>query len=225
MATETATETKSSNGSKTAASGKELARNTPAAGEIIAKAESGASNAALLKGLGIAPSDLEGLEQVQSGGVQKWLNLKAFQENPNAAQNQGVKGTGKAFAGVLLARQEIPDDENGEPNADGVNVRHFYTIKLLAECPVTVKNEDGSTLEEVAQPGDIIAVGERHALRAMKEMTEDGGAYIVVIRPHSRIKIGGGRTMWTFDMFKKVVRPPQRVRAELVTKSHASSPF
>lgn len=176
----------------------------------------------LLKSMGMKPTDVEGIEQVQTGGLTKWIDLRAFQKDPNAGQGVAVAGNGQGFAGILIGRQEIEDEENGELNADGVKVRYFYNLKLVTPCPVSYKNENKEEVKEIAQPGEIIAVGERAKLAMMREWSEDGGTYLAVIRPHSRIKIQGGRTMWTFDMWKKVIKPPMKVRAELVA---ARAPF
>lgn len=158
--------------------------------------------------------DMDGAETISMGGVTKWVDLRAFQEDPNAAQNKPVKGNGKAFAGALLSRQEIEvsDSESGEVKADGTKVRFFYLLRLAAPCPVTYKNEEKETIEETAEVGEIVAIGERHHLRPLRDLCEDGGLYVLVIQPHSRIKIGGGQTMWTFNIVKKTVRPPVKMQ-------------
>jgi len=179
--------------------------------------------ALLLKTLGFEGEDAAGFEQTQSGGITRWLDLKSFQADPNAPQNKPVKGNGKAFAGILLGRQEIEvgDDESGEVNADGIKVRYSYSLKLMSPCPATYK-DDGETIAVIAQPGEIISVGERFTLRKWRDLCENGGVYAVVVRPHSRIRVGGGHTMWTFDTFEKTLRPPINLRAELVA---AKAPF
>jgi hypothetical protein len=190
-----------------------------AKGELVKKGDPAAELAALMGSLGIAPDEAQGLEQVQSGGLTKWIDLRRFQVDPEAPREKPVKGGGefKAFAGGLLGIEEIEVDEGeqGEINADGVKVRYFYNIKLMTPCPVAYKNENKEEVKEIAQPGEIIAVGERHALRGMRELATDGGLYVVVIKPHSRIKVSPTRTMWTFDMWKRTIRPPMKVKAEL----------
>jgi len=158
--------------------------------------------------------DMSGAEVIQSGGVTKWVDLRSFQGDPKAGDKEAVNGNGKAFAGVLLSRQEIPvgEKDSGEVKADGTKVRFYYLLRLVAPCPVSYKDANKDTIEEVAEPGEIVAIGERDKLRPLRELTEDGGVYVCAIKPHSRIKIGGGHTMWTFDIVKKTIRPPMKMQ-------------
>jgi len=188
-------------------------------GELV-KGDPTRETAALLRGLGLDPKAIEGYEQTQDGGITKWVDLKAFQLDPAAGNSDAVKGNGKAFAGYLIGRHEIEDQENGEPNEDGVPVRHFYSIRLVSPCPVSYKNEQGERVREEAKAGEIVAIGERYALRDLRAWSDDahaGAVYQIVLQPHSRIKVkGGARAMWTFRVFRNVVRPPMKVRAEVV---------
>ena len=173
--------------------------------------------AALIKAAGVNMDDFGGMdnaEVIQSGGVTKWVDLRKFQVNPAAKDKEPVMGNGKAFAGALLSRQEIEvdDDESGEVKADGTKVRFFYLLRLLAPCPVTYKDENKETLEEDAEAGEIVAIGERHHLKPLRELCEDGGLYVLAIKPHSRIKISATRTMWTFDVVKKTLRAPVKMQ-------------
>lgn len=173
--------------------------------------------AALIKAAGVDMEDFGGMENaevIQSGGVTKWVDLRKFQVNPAAKDKEPVMGNGKAFAGALLSRQEIEvdDDESGEVKADGTKVRFFYLLRLLAPCPVTYKDENKETIEEDAEAGEIVAIGERHHLKPLRELCEDGGLYVLAIKPHSRIKISATRTMWTFDVVKKTLRAPVKMQ-------------
>lgn len=173
--------------------------------------------AALIKAAGVDMDDFGGMdnaEVIQSGGVTKWVDLRKFQVNPAAKDKEPVMGNGKAFAGALLSRQEIEvdDDESGEVKADGTKVRFFYLLRLLAPCPVTYKDENKETIEEDAEAGEIVAIGERHHLKPLRELCEDGGLYVLAIKPHSRIKISATRTMWTFDVVKKTLRAPVKMQ-------------
>jgi hypothetical protein len=162
----------------------------------------------------VSTVDMEGAETIAMGGVTKWVDLRKFQADPNAPQGEPVRGNGKAFAGALLSRQEIEVDDKqaGEVKADGTKVRFFYLLRLAAPCPVTYKDEDKETVEETAEVGEIVAIGERHHLRPLRELCDDGGLYVLVIQPHSRIKIGGGQTMWTFNIVKKTLRQPVKMQ-------------
>jgi len=173
--------------------------------------------AALIKAAGVNMDDFGGMdnaEVIQSGGVTKWVDLRKFQVNPAAKDKEPVMGNGKAFAGALLSRQEIEvdEDESGEVKADGTKVRFFYLLRLLAPCPVTYKDENKETIEEDAEAGEIVAIGERHHLKPLRELCEDGGLYVLAIKPHSRIKISATRTMWTFDVVKKTLRAPVKMQ-------------
>lgn len=187
----------------------------------VAKAEDAATAAArnAMKDLGV---DLKGVvfEEVQSGGVAKWLDLSAYQEDPNASQNKPVKGNGKFFAGLLIGRFEMPaKDGNGVVNEEtGEIVRHYYAIRVAQPTPVQVKDENNESRREMCAIGDVINVGHRHQLAKLKEYSDDieaGAQIAVVIQPHSRIRIGGGHTMWTFKVQRAVLRHP--VKAVLQT--------
>jgi hypothetical protein len=167
-------------------------------------------------GIGVGDEALT-FEKVSSGGVAKWVDMRAFQSDPNAPQGKAVTGNGKAFSGVLLGMGavEVGEDDNGEiDETTGVKVRYFYTLKLVSPCPVTFKDDSGADQAAIAEPGDIVSIGERFALKTWRDLVKDGGSYAFVIRPHSRIK-RGSRTMWTFDIWKKVLRAPAN-RTELV---------
>lgn len=161
-----------------------------------------------------AEFDMSGAESIQSGGVTKWVDLTKFMDNPKAGDKEAVKGNGKAFAGALLSRQEIPvsEKESGEVRADGTKVRFYYLFRLVSSCPVSYKDENKDTITEEAQPGEIVALGERDKLKPLRDLCDDGGLYVIVVKPHSRIKIGGGHTMWTFDLVKKTLRNPAKVQ-------------
>ena len=168
--------------------------------------------------------DMGGSEIIQSGGLTKWVDLRAFMADPKVGDKEAVAGNGSAFAGALLSREEIPvsDKENGEVKSDGTKVRFYYLLRLVSPCPVAYKDENKEPVEEIAQPGEIVAIGERSKLLPLRGLCSDGGLYVIVIRPHSRIKIGGGHTMWTFDLLKKTLRAPAKLT---VMQSGEKSPF
>lgn len=139
---------------------------------------------------GLSPTEIEGFEQTQSGGIRKWVELVP----------------GRVLAGVLMSRQQVEDEEGAKVS---------YSIRLVRPYLIKYKNEAGTKLEEEAQPGEIVHLGERHTLTGLASWCDDGGLYAVAIRPHSKIPVGGGRTMWTFDIWRKVLRAAP-ARAEIV---------
>ncbi len=175
-------------------------------------------------GIDLATFDMGGSEIIQSGGLTKWVDLRQFMADPTVNDKEPVAGNGQAFAGVLLSRQEIPVDEkeSGELKADGTKVRFYYLLRLISPCPVAYKDENKDDVEEIAQPGEIVAIGERSKLMPLRELCDDGGVYAIVIKPHSRIKIGATRTMWTFDVVKKTLRQPAKLT---VLKAGEKTPF
>lgn len=149
----------------------------------------------------------DGFEVVQVGGETKWVDLEQFQEE-GAEAGKPCKGNGRMIEGTLMGVQEI---EALNTRTKEIEKRFFYNIQLTKPCPVTYKNEDNVDVQEDAQPGDIVALGERSKLAFLHDLATDGGIYQVRIIPHSKIGIGGGQTLWTFNIGKKVLRPaPQR---------------
>ena len=164
----------------------------------------------LMAALADAGIDASDFVQTQTGGVTKWIDLKKFQEDPDAPDGRPVKGNGNVFAGTLMSRQEfdVDEEESGIEREDGSKYRNVYFLRLIAPCPVTWQDEEKNAHEGMAERGDIVAIGERHQLRKWRDLVDGGGEFIVIARPHSRIKISKVRTMWTFDTWQKTVRNP-----------------
>lgn len=146
----------------------------------------------------------EGYDVIQVGGTTKWVDMEAFAEE-GAGRNEPCKSNGRIIEGVLLGKQGI---DAIDPRTKEIVHRYFFNFQLLSPCPVNYKDEDGSDIEEDAMPGDIVALGERSKLAFLHQLCDDGGMYQLRIVPHSRIPIGGGQTLWTFNIGKKVLRMP-----------------
>lgn len=151
------------------------------------------------------------VETVQTGGITKWVDMRAFMSDPTAPDGKPCKGNGRFIAGLLLSRHEMEDDENGEVDPDsGKRLRYFYTIRLSQPCPVTYKNENREDVKEEAAVKEIVALGERYSLRnELRKFADDvanGGIIAVGILPVERIKVSPSRTMWTFDVKRIVIR-------------------
>jgi hypothetical protein len=195
-----------------------------ATGAILGKKDTEIQERDFFKAVGFDQDDIAGFQRTATGGVTKWVDMRAFMVDPNVPQNKPVKGNGKGFAGTLLGKgsMEVDEEEGGEEVTDEITgevrrMRYFYSIRLAAPCPVTFKDENGEDQSSVAAVGDVVCIGERFQFRKWRDMVADGGEYLVAVMPDSRIKIKGGkRTMWTFNVWEKTLRPAMRVRAELV---------
>lgn len=202
--------------------GTEISKSVKGPGTVATTQDIEAAKAAFLKTLGASADDIAEVEQTQMGGVTLWIDLKQFQEDPAAPNNKAVKGNGKGWGGFLVGLNDIEVDEDNlsgaEPRpSDGVMVRYFYTIQLTTTCPVVFKDENKVEQSRIAQPGEIVAIGERHQLKQWRPLIDDGGLYWYAVQPHSRIKIGGPNTMWTFNLYKRIVRQGRTVpRVEMI---------
>lgn len=181
--------------------------------KALAKAETGA----------LIPKDLkeivdEGYDIVQTGGQTKWVDMNGFVPE-GTGQNDPCKGNGRFIEGVLVGMQPI---EVLDRRTKELVTRYFYNIQLMKPCPVTYKDEDGSDIEEEAQAGEIVALGERAKLAPLREWATDGGVYQLKIVPHSKIPIDNNQTLWTFNIGRKILRQPN---PELVVRNKANVPF
>ena len=103
--------------------------------------------------------------------------------------------------GILLSRESWEDEEG--------KTRYFFNIQLKRECPVNFKDEEGIVHAEIAQPGSIVALGDRAKMGVLHRLIDSGGSYQVFVAPSKKIKIGKGRKMWLFHVGKKVLREPR----------------
>ena len=139
-----------------------------------------------------------GFEVIQTGGTTKWVKFEA----------------GDALHGVLMDMQLLPDDEEESGS------RRYYNFRLKSPCRVTYKDPDsGAKMEDMAQPGEIVACGERSKLMWLAEAAASGAIVEYVLQAHTQIPIGKGRKMWTFNVGRKVIKEAPTV--QLVHKSAA----
>jgi len=162
------------------------------------------------KGLTVFDID-DSFEQIQTGGQDRWVHLEAFLEDP--AAKGPAHANGSVFAGVLTGKTEVEvgdDEPGGEDLPDGRRVRYFYTLVLRSPCPVMWREggKGGSIQTAIAEVGTAVNIGERTKLRILRPLTEDGGQYLVVIKPDEKINVGRPQPMWTFGVWKKVLRQP-----------------
>lgn len=140
-------------------------------------------------------------EVIATGELTKWVDMSdsgMFSPNPESDEEFPI-----IIEGILLSRESIEDeDDDGNPI-----VRFFYNIRTMRQVPVKYKDEDKVEVTEIAQPGEIVAIGGRAKLDMLNKWATDGGIHQVFLRPTKKIKIGRGRQMWLFDIGHKLIRP------------------
>jgi len=129
----------------------------------------------------------EGFELVQTAAESKWVQIEHD----------------TIIRGILMSRESME-----QVNKDGVKeTRHFYTIQLTAgSCEVEYKNEDGIKVNETAKPGDVVALSERSRLEVLEEWVGRGAIYEVHIHAARQKVLQQGRTLWMFNIGRKLVR-------------------
>jgi hypothetical protein len=101
---------------------------------------------------------------------------------------------GTVIEGLLLGKQTIESDDEDD--------REYYLIRLLRDCPVEYKDENGVKQEDqTASKGDIVAIGKRAKLNWLDALLSE--PHLVYICAVKQIKIGHGRTLWTFNGGKR----------------------
>lgn len=198
-------------------------------GELVKRDEGGdlttaAPGLGFLKTLGME-KDLAGFEQTASGQVTKWFDIRPMMSDPTVSDKEPTKALPNVgFAGVLLGMgemtvqegeggEEVEDEETGEVR----KVRMFYFLRLQTTCPVTWKDEKNEEHTDMAQPGELIAVGERFAFKKWRALAADPGRYVVVAQPveRRRLRRNPKRLMWHFNLWEKELpRPTPKVRVE-----------
>lgn len=147
----------------------------------------------------------EDYEVVATGEITKWVDMS--DDGMFTPDDEGAEAQPIIIEGVLLSRESIEDeDDDGNPI-----VRYFYNVRTMRPVPVKYKDEDKVEVTEIAQPGDIVAIGGRAKLEMLNKWATDGGIHQIFLRPTKKIKIGRGRQMWLFDIGHKLIRPGNSV--------------
>lgn len=87
--------------------------------------------------------------------------------------------------------------------------RAYYHVRVDTPCTGYQKPEGGKRgdREEVqVDVGQLISVDERTALEDLAPLAKDETKrYQVWIKAKEKVDIGGGKTFWSFDIFKRVI--------------------
>jgi hypothetical protein len=89
----------------------------------------------------------------------------------------------------------------------------YYQFELIEPTIAYRKPEGGQRgeREEVTvNKGEFINVDEKSQLEALQDLLRDGATWLVWLRAKEQIDIGGGKTVWVFDVKKKLAKaaPP-----------------
>ena len=83
--------------------------------------------------------------------------------------------------------------------------------KVARACFCEAKDDKGETVQQTANVGDIVCIGERTKLQKLDTFIARGGQWAVFIYAAKVIKVKGGHTMWTFDIGARQLRAPLAV--------------
>lgn len=115
----------------------------------------------------------KGFERVDIPEVDGWFKAEA----------------GAFFYGRIISHFQIADDKKG-------TMRDIIVLKLGADCKSTVQK--GSKETQTMAKGGVLAVGITHKLKPLLEYVTNKG--IVAAKALSKDSIGGGQTMWTYEI-------------------------
>ncbi len=134
--------------------------------------------------------------------VAKSANGKTENELPSGYEKVGIDGpqawhrpeVGATVEGVLLARHKRKKGPG-----------YFYQLKLVK--PTLAVRKDGETKETETvelEPGEVICVDERAALKDLVHLTKDKpGSWQVFLRCIEKVDIDNGQTFWRYSVGKK----------------------
>lgn len=140
-----------------------------------------------------------GMEILASSGPMQWAQISDDAEQPTPEALANNECCDNVIEGELLGKEEMAPDSDGE-------VRSYYRICLTRPCKVEYKN-DGEKVESIAVVGDVVNVGERQKLNPLDALIASGNRYRVFLHAAEKIRIGKGKTMWTFTIGKSIIAP------------------
>ena len=140
------------------------------------------------KNLDSAPADLPPAGFQRSGAADDapWVQL----------------AEGMVIHGKLLGRYVMQGDDP----------RAYYQIQLYRSCKVRTGTERDGDLEIIdAGKGDVVNLNENTKTKVLcdkADIVAAGGAVDVWIQVKKKIRLQGGKTMWSIDAQHKIVRAP-----------------
>lgn len=124
----------------------------------------------------------EGMERVDQPSLDGWY----------------APEVGNGFYGKLLSHFQVLDKKSGK-------MRDVVIVGLLADCQAV---DAGTKQKTTLKRGQYLGVSVRHKLQPLMEYVTNKG--VVFCKAKSKESIGGGQTMWNFELACKGVKaaPP-----------------
>ena len=155
------------------------------------------------------------LEQAKAEGFQTVAPAEL-----NYYKVQDKDGNMHELRGIPLKRKPRPD--NGDS--------YYYIFGVTADC--VLYDREGNAVPTEGGPESYAWVDERHDLLWLQEYLpkkaegQNGQWGIVqccevIIRPKKKIKVGGNRTMWTFEKLARIVKPDNKTMPMLAPATSA----
>lgn len=123
--------------------------------------------------------------------------------NANDSAGWVAKVKGNIVYGMLLGRFTRSDGGMVADDGSGATVRHFYQVKLLQTCKLSIKEEDrtedGQTRD--AKKGDVVNLDENKGIEGLQEAIKEGGYTVVWVLYKGKIsqQKNRGRKFWDID--------------------------
>lgn len=164
---------------------------------------------------GAAPSnggDL--LSQINIGSTEGFQNLSNEVDLYYVPEYPKDSGNGNPVRGIVLEmRERKPEPLDAKrPELGMKEPSRFYLLRSTGRFIVAYKDENDKKAYRLCEPGEIVWVDERHALKQLegfmpKLVRGQTVAAEICFVPKKKVNLGGGRTVWKGQLSGQVVKP------------------
>lgn len=132
---------------------------------------------------------------------------------PDGPQNWVKFEEGLVIKGNLIGRFERKNRTNNK-------IQYFYQIQLTEPLKAWRKPNKEDPAEEVqCEAGETVCIDEKHKLKCLQDIIDDGAKYSVVIHVEDQIDLDNQQTMWNAAVFHK------RISGQRTRKQEDDIPF
>jgi len=142
----------------------------------------------------------------EDDGMQSEAPEGFVRRNANDSAGWVAKVKGNVVYGALLGRFTRSDGGMVADDGSGTTVRHFYQVKLLQPCKLSVKEEDRdandeSTFTRTAKKGDVVNLDENKGVEGLADAVKEGGFQFCWVKYLGKIPQAKnrGRKFWNID--------------------------